>query len=66
LARPAAEIRLADVVRPFESVLQHPQCLTRPDRCNPAAPCAAHSLWTEATDGVAAFFRDTTLAAVAS
>lgn len=65
LARPAAAITLADVVGPFETVLEHPQCLTRPGRCNPDDPCAAHGLWKEATSGVAGFFRETSLAALA-
>jgi Rrf2 family protein len=64
LARPASAIMLADVVEPFETVLEHPQCLTRPGRCDPGDPCAAHGLWKEATGGVAGFFRDTTLAAL--
>jgi len=65
LARPAAAIRLAEVIEPFESVLEHPQCLTRPGRCDPAEPCRAHAFWSEATSDVASFFRDTSLAKIA-
>lgn len=64
LARPAAEVSLAEVVTPFETVLERPQCLTRPGPCDPAQPCAAHAPWEVPRGQVAEFFRATTLAAL--
>lgn len=62
LARPAAEIPLLEVIRPFDQLEARRQCLLGRTTCSDATPCAAHGRWKEVADRTAAFFRDTTLA----
>lgn len=62
LARPASEIPLLDVIRPFDQLEARRQCLLGRPTCSDATPCAAHSRWKSLADTTTAFFRDTTLA----
>lgn len=62
LARPASEIPLLEVIRPFDQLEARRQCLLGRPTCSDATPCAAHARWKEVADTTAAFFRDTTLA----
>lgn len=62
LARPASEIPLLEVIRPFDQLEARRQCLLGRTTCSDATPCAAHARWKEVADTTAAFFRDTSLA----
>lgn len=62
LARPANEIPLLEVIRPFDQLEARRQCLLGRSTCSDATPCAAHARWKDVADRTTAFFRDTTLA----
>lgn len=62
LARPAGEIPLLEVIRPFDQLEARRQCLLGRPTCSDATPCAAHARWKSLADTTTAFFRDTTLA----
>lgn len=64
LARPAARIRLADVIRPFDEIDTRRACLLGRPVCSDAAPCQAHARWKVIGTSLAEFFRHTTLAAM--
>ncbi len=61
LARPADQVRLAEVIEPFDDVMER-RCLLGRPACRDDDPCAAHEAWREAVGRLRAFFRDTTLA----
>lgn len=46
LARPAAEIAVADVIEAVEPPLERGACLLGDRPCTDREPCAAHALWT--------------------
>lgn len=60
LARPPEEVTLAEIVEPFDDVMDR-RCLLGRPRCRDEAPCTAHEAWREALGGLQAFFRDTSL-----
>jgi Rrf2 family protein len=62
LAVPPARLRLAQVIEPFDTLGEGPQCLLGRAACSDRHPCAAHGRWKRASNGVAAFFRETTVA----
>lgn len=62
LARPAARIRLAEVVRPFDEIDTRRTCLLGRAVCSDAAPCQAHARWKAIGTSLAEFFGHTTLA----
>lgn len=62
LARPASEIPLLEVIRPFDQLEARRMCLLGRPTCSDATPCAAHARWKDLADNTTAFFRDTTLA----
>lgn len=62
LARPASQLRLLDVIRPFDHLEARRQCLLGRPSCSDATPCAAHARWKDLADRTTAFFRDTTVA----
>lgn len=63
LARPAEEIRLIEVVEPFEGKRVRPGCLLQPDLpCNDEGACSAHASWSEAKAAYLEFLESTTLA----
>lgn len=64
LARPANEIPLLDVIRPFDQLEARRQCLLGRPSCSDATPCAAHARWKDLADRNTSFFRDTTLAEI--
>ncbi|HMS01575.1 MAG TPA: Rrf2 family transcriptional regulator [Gemmatimonadaceae bacterium] len=64
LARPAARIRLAEVVRPFDEIETRRTCLLGRPVCSDAVPCQAHARWKTIGTSLAEFFRHTTLAAL--
>ncbi|HEY7682709.1 MAG TPA: Rrf2 family transcriptional regulator [Gemmatimonadales bacterium] len=61
LAGPAAELTLADVVRPFGLTDQGRCVLGRPE-CRDQSPCAAHWRWKATAGQLSAFFSETTIA----
>lgn len=63
LARPAEEIRLIEVVEPFEGKRVRPGCLLQPDQpCSEDTACSAHSSWASAKAAYLDFLETTTLA----
>jgi Rrf2 family protein len=62
LARPAAQITLAEVVAPFDAVGEPMQCLLRGERCGAGDVCDAHALWHDVSSRVRGFFHGTTIA----
>jgi Rrf2 family transcriptional regulator, nitric oxide-sensitive transcriptional repressor len=63
LARPAEEIRLIEVVEPFEGKRVRPGCLLQPERpCRDDGPCSAHASWSDAKAAYLRFLESTTLA----
>jgi Rrf2 family iron-sulfur cluster assembly transcriptional regulator len=66
LSRPAARIRLVDVVLPFDAVRAKPGCFFEPDApCSASRPCAAHDRWAEVRRRYVEFLEETTLAEIA-
>lgn len=62
LSRPAAAIRLIEVVGLFESPAGVPQCLLRPKReCCDRNACTAHARWAGVRRGYLEFLEQTTL-----
>lgn len=62
LATPAEELPLITVIEPFDPIEERRQCLLGRSRCSDRAPCPAHARWKEVAEGVASFFRETTVA----
>ncbi len=63
LARPARQIRLLDVVEPFEGKRARPGCLLRPgEPCREGAACSAHAAWSGVKTTYLRFLETTTLA----
>jgi len=61
LAKKPASIRLLDIVRPFEPLMDRRACgLGRP-ACSDANPCGAHARWKAVKDTTMTFFSQTTL-----
>jgi Rrf2 family protein len=62
LARPAARIRLVDVVLPFEGQRARPGCLLRPARpCRASGACSAHAAWGGVKKSYSEFLERTTV-----
>lgn len=61
LARAAAEVSLAEVVAPFDDLLER-RCLLGRGECRDDAPCVAHEDWIEASSRLREFFGSTSLA----
>lgn len=67
LARPAEEIKLIEVVEPFEGKRVRPGCLLEPDRpCGDGSGCSAHASWGKAKAAYLEFLESTTLADIRS
>jgi Rrf2 family protein len=62
LARPPAELTLAEVVSPFDDIGGVTQCLLRGQACSDQAACSAHDGWRALADDVRKFFQTTTIA----
>lgn len=62
LARPPAEVTLAEVVRPFDDLAEERRCLLGQRECHDDSPCAAHEEWRDVRETVRRFFHETTLA----
>jgi len=63
LARPARQIKLMEIVEPFEGKRSRPGCLLRPhEPCREDAPCPAHAAWSDVKATYLGFLETTTLA----
>ncbi len=63
LARDPGQIRLADVVLPFEGRRARPGCLMRPGQsCRDSRACAAHPAWSRVKGAYLDFLDATTVA----
>lgn len=62
LARPPAELTLAEVVETFEPARLVRRCLLGLGECSDETPCAVHERWKVIAGPMRAFFRDTTVA----
>lgn len=65
LASSPSELTLADVVEEFDALQERGACLLGRDRCDDRNPCPAHHRWTEVSETVLDFFRNTTVAELA-
>lgn len=65
LALPADQLRLIDVIAPFDDVRGAPRCLLGSRACNAAEPCLAHARWRDISVQVHEFFRARTVSEVA-
>jgi Rrf2 family protein len=66
LARAADKISLLEVVSPFDDVTGRRTCLMGQPVCSDQNSCAAHERWKEVAERTADFFRETTVADLAS
>lgn len=66
LGRPADRITLFEVVSRFDDISATRRCLLGRPQCNDRNPCVVHERWKDVAQGVASFFRQTTLAEVPS
>jgi Rrf2 family protein len=63
LARPARQIRLIEVVEPFEGAQARPGCLLRPgEPCLDEHGCPAHEFWSQVKERYVRFLERTTVA----
>ena len=62
LARPAARIRVADVIAPFDRLEGPTRCLLGRRECSDRNPCTAHHRWKAAGAAATAFYRETSIA----
>jgi len=62
LAMPASRLRLSRVIEPFDDLAGGRRCLLGRPACTDRSPCMAHERWKVVAEGVASFFRDTTVA----
>jgi Rrf2 family iron-sulfur cluster assembly transcriptional regulator len=62
LARPAASIRLIDIVEPLDPSVRWRGCLLGRPTCSDAAPCATHGRWARIRDRYIDLLSQTTVA----
>ena len=62
LSRESGSIPLADVIAPFDDLVEERYCLLGRPECRDESPCAAHEAWREVQEDLIEFFRGTTLA----
>jgi Rrf2 family transcriptional regulator, iron-sulfur cluster assembly transcription factor len=65
LRKPAAEIRLIDVVGLFDGARAKPACLLGGQDCSDESACSAHSSWRDIRKAYVQFLESTTLASIA-
>jgi len=66
LSRPAAEIRLIDIVEPIDGTRTRPGCLLASNEaCSDEDPCTAHDRWRLVRSNYLTFLETTTLADIA-
>ncbi len=64
-ARPASEIRLADVVRITEGDVFFDDCLLCIEPCDGSAGCSLHTVWGPLRDHIVSFLEETTIEDIA-
>ena len=62
LARAPEQLSLAEVMAPFDSVVQQRTCLLGRAECSDDKPCRLHDRWKAASDPVIEFFNHTMVA----
>ena len=62
LAKPAGKIRLLDVIRPFDDVMQRSICPFGNADCGKRHPCPLHDRWGVVVETYRSFLETTTLA----
>lgn len=65
LASAPSELTLADVVEEFDALEEHRACLLSSNPCDERSPCPAHRRWTEVSETILDFFRNTTVSELA-
>ncbi|MCL6620887.1 MAG: Rrf2 family transcriptional regulator [Syntrophobacterales bacterium] len=65
LARPPAEITVADIVSVLEEGLRLVECTARPEVCDRAQSCPTRMVWAEATQAMLARLKNISLADLA-
>lgn len=65
LTRPAAKIRLYDILEPIEHVSKWNGCFLGRDKCSEKSPCAVHHRWSAIRNEYLKFLKETTIADVA-
>ena len=66
LARSADRIRLLEVVQPFSDMTGERTCLMGRAECSDRNACSAHLRWKRVSETLAEFFRETTVADLAT
>lgn len=61
LARKPTSIRLLDIVRPFDPMMERRECVLGRPTCSDANPCGAHERWKAVMQTTMTFFSQTTL-----
>lgn len=64
LARPAADIRLGDILAVAGETLQLNVCAQEPSLCSRSSICPVHPIWSQASDVLRAFLAEQTLAQI--
>ncbi len=59
LAKPAAKIRLFDIIEPIEHVNRLKGCFLGRARCSDKRPCAVHKKWAKIRDQYLRFLKET-------
>jgi Rrf2 family protein len=61
LARKPTSIKLIDIVRPFDPMMDRQGCVLGRPSCSDANPCGAHERWKAVMQTTMTFFSQTTL-----
>jgi Rrf2 family transcriptional regulator, iron-sulfur cluster assembly transcription factor len=64
LAVPPSELRLSDVVGPFDDVEQYRECVLGRPSCNARDACAAHHGWKPIASSMSRFLNETSVEAL--
>ncbi|HPF70449.1 MAG TPA: Rrf2 family transcriptional regulator, partial [Candidatus Krumholzibacteria bacterium] len=66
IARPLADIRLADIVDVVEGLASYDRCILGFERCDEQNPCPLHDMWKGQKQGILDMMHDVTLAQMAA
>jgi Rrf2 family protein len=61
LSRPAAKIRLAEVIEPFDDLMRRTSCPFGNPLCGQSNPCPVHDRWGQVVGAYQAFLASTTV-----
>ncbi len=62
LGKPAEQLRLVDVIAPFDDVTQRTQCPFGNPKCGEENPCPVHDRWSDVVSTYRGFLESTTVA----